>query len=507
MATAQNVINRVPITACLVLASLMNAIDSTIANVALPHMQGSFSASQDQMAWVLTSYIVSAAIMTPLSGWLGARIGYKPVFLISIAGFTIASMLCGSATSLAEIVAFRLLQGLCGASVTPLSQAVMLDLFPPRAIGQVMALWGAASLLGPIIGPLLGGWLTDNFSWRWVFYINLPLGIVSFVGVWLLTEHEPGSRRGAFDFLGFGALAVFIGGLQLALDRGPTQDWFSSPEIWIETICAAIGFYVFIVHTLAARNPFFDRALALDRNFVLANFYNATLGLLLFSTLALQPPMIQGLLGYSVFGAGLIMSPRGLGTLASMLVVGQLVGRVDIRVLMMVGLTLLAISMMQMSHFSLQMDSRLFIVSGLFQGVGMGLMFVPITALGFVTLSPHLRGQATSAFALVRSLGQSVGISLAEAMLTNRAAVAHGDLAAAVQATSPALAAGLPPQMNPATASGLLDLNAEISRQAAMVGYVDVFHVGLLATLAMMPLVFFLRPPKTATHVADVQID
>src|SRR5580698_9012218 len=273
MASAQDVANRVPITVGLMLATVMNSLDSTIANVALPHMAGSVSASQDQITWVLTSYIIAAAIMTPLSDWLSTRIGRKQMFLFSIAGFTIASMLCGVANNLAEIVVFRLLQGLCGAALIPLSQAVVLDIYPPSQVGQVMAIWGAGAILGPIFGPVLGGWLTDNFSWRWVFFINLPIGIIAFAAVSVFMSKDRGGGARPFDFLGFGALTVFIGGMQLVLDRGPTVDWFSSSEIWIEALCAATGLYVFLVQTITAKNPFFDRKLARDRNFVTCNLF------------------------------------------------------------------------------------------------------------------------------------------------------------------------------------------------------------------------------------------
>src|SRR5665213_156978 len=253
MASALDVANRVPITVALMLATLMNTLDSTIANVALPHMQGSLSASQDQIFWVLTSYIIATAIMTPLSGWLSLKIGRKPMFLASIFAFTVASMLCGAATSLPEIVAFRLIQGIAGASLIPLSQTVMLDIFPQRQIPQVMSVWSAAVIMGPIIGPVLGGWLTENFSWRYVFYINLPVGILAFLGIYLFMARDRGGLQRPFDFLGFGALITFIGAFQLMTDRGPDQDWFYSREVWTEAIVALIGLYVFIVQTATAK--------------------------------------------------------------------------------------------------------------------------------------------------------------------------------------------------------------------------------------------------------------
>ncbi|MFI4934658.1 MAG: DHA2 family efflux MFS transporter permease subunit [Caulobacterales bacterium] len=506
MASARDIANRIPITVGLMLATVMNSLDTTIANVALPHMQGSFSASQDQMTWVLTSYIVATAIMTPLTGWLSTRIGRKLTFLISIAGFTLASMLCGVSTSLMEIVVFRLIQGLCGAALIPLSQAVVFDIYPPRQVGQVMAIWGAGAILGPTFGPVLGGWLTDNFSWNWVFYINLPIGILAFAAVWLFMSWDGGGRARPFDFVGFGALIVFIGGLQLVLDRGPTLDWFASREVWVEAIAAAIGLYVFIAQTLTADQPFFDRALALDRNFVTCNLFGFFIGLLLFSTMALMPPLMQGLLGYSVFGAGLIMMPRGIGSFAAMFIVGRLVGRIDTRLILFAGLSMSSIALLQMSHFDLTMNSIPFVTSGIVQGLGIGLVFVPLSVLAFATLNPRLRAEGTSVYTLVRSLGSSVGISIMQAIYVNRAAVSHADLAGNIQPGNPVIGT-LPATLNPSTATGLLSLNGEVTRQASMVAYVDVFRLMLLVTLAVMPLLLVMRTPQRVDQKAEVVVD
>jgi DHA2 family multidrug resistance protein len=499
MASPQDVANRVPITIGLMLATVMNSLDSTIANVALPHMAGSVSASQDQITWVLTSYIIAAAIMTPLSGWLSVRIGRKTTFLFSIAGFTVASMLCGVANSLDEIVVFRLLQGLCGAALIPLSQAVVLDIYPPSQVGQVMALWGAGAILGPIFGPVLGGWLTDNFSWRWVFFINLPIGILAFGAVMIFMSHNKGGTARPFDFLGFGALTVFIGGLQLMLDRGPTVDWFSSPEIWIEALCAVAGFYVFMVQTLTSRNPFFDRKLAIDRNFVTCNVFGFFIGLFLFSTMALLPPVMQGLMGYSVFGAGLVMMPRGLGSFAAMFIVGRLVGKVDTRLILITGLGLCSFALLQMTHFSLAMDSRPFIVTGVIQGLGIGLLFVPLSVTAFGTLPAHLRSEGTAVYTLVRNLGSSVGISVMEALYTQQGAVAHADMASQLSPGNPA--------QSSAFGGGLDMLNNQITAQAAMVGLIDVFKLMLLLTFAVAPLLLFMQKPKVAASAAEVVVD
>jgi DHA2 family multidrug resistance protein len=505
MPTPTDFANRVPITVGLMLATVMTSLDTTIANVALPHMAGSVSASQDQITWVLTSYIIAAAIMTPLSGWLSTRIGRKQMFLFSIAGFTIASMLCGVSNSLAEIVVFRLLQGLCGAALIPLSQAVVLDIYPPSQVGQVMAIWGAGAILGPILGPVLGGWLTDDFSWRWVFFINLPIGILAFAAVWVFMSRDRGGTARPFDFVGFGALVVFIGGMQLVLDRGPTVDWFSSGEVWTEALCALAGLYVFLMQTITAKHPFFDRKLVLDRNFVTCNVFGFFIGLFLFSTMALLPPVMQGLMGYSVFGAGLVMMPRGLGSFAAMFVVGRLVGRVDTRLILGVGLGLCGLSLYQMTHFSLTMDATPFVITGVIQGVGIGLLFVPLSVTAFATLTPELRSEGTAVYTLVRNLGSSVGISWMQALNTQQSAVAHADMAAQVQPGNPVFAAGVGP-LDPG--GSMLDaLNGEITRQAAMVGLIDVFKLMFLLTIAIAPLLLIMRKPKAAAGPAEVVVD
>ncbi|MBA3812347.1 MAG: DHA2 family efflux MFS transporter permease subunit [Caulobacteraceae bacterium] len=507
MASASDIANRVPITVALMLATVMNSLDTTIANVALPRIQGNVSASPDQITWVLTSYLIATAIMTPLSGWLSVRIGRKRLFMISIAGFTAASMLCGIATSLGEIVAFRLLQGLFGASLIPLSQAVVLDLYPPRQVGQVMALWGAAAILGPIFGPALGGWLTDNLSWRWVFYINLPIGILALAGVTLFMSSEGGGKGRPFDFLGFGALTVFIGAFQLMVDRGPSLDWFSSPEVWTEAIAALIGMWVFGVQTLSAHHPFFHRDLALDRNFVTCTVFAFFIGILLFSTMALLPPMMQQLMGYSALESGLASMPRGLGSFVAMFVVGRLIGRVDTRLILMVGLSLSTLALWQMTRFDLGMTSRPIVVSGVIQGLGIGLIFVPLSTLAFATLAPVHRPEATGVFTLVRSLGASVGISIMQALWTMNTQVVHASLAAHVVRSDPVVRAAMPPRFDLFNPGGLEALNGEVTRQAAMVAYVDDFRLMMIITLAVMPLLLFMRTPRFAPDPAHALVD
>src|SRR5579863_1026699 len=338
------------------LATIMQGVDNTIANVALPHIQGALSASQDQAAWVLTSYIVAAAIMMPLTGWLAGHFGIKYVFLISVAGFTAASALCGSATSLPQLVLYRILQGICGAALVPLSQSVLFQINPPERHGQAMAVWGSGVILGPIMGPLLGGWLTQDYSWRWVFYINLPFGVLAALGILIFIHETRYGHREPFDFLGFASLSVAIGAFQLMLDRGELKDWFHSSEIWVEAAIAAVALYVFTVHTVTATDrSFISRDLLKSPNFVTGTVLMFAIGGILSGTLALVPTMLQGLMNYPVFTTGLVTAPRGVGTMLSMFLVGRLIGKVDTRLIILAGLALTAVSLWQMTGFSLQM--------------------------------------------------------------------------------------------------------------------------------------------------------
>jgi DHA2 family multidrug resistance protein len=507
MASARDIENRRPITASLMLATLMNTLDSTIANVALPHIQGSVSAAQDQITWVLTSYIIALAIMTPLSGWLAQKIGRKRMFLMSIFGFTVASMLCGVATSLPEIVVFRLLQGIAGASMMPLSQSVMLDIFPPRQIPQVMALWSSAVILGPIIGPALGGWLTEDLSWRWVFYINLPVGILAFLGLNAFMDDDPGGRERPFDFLGFGALAAFVGGFQLMLDRGPGQDWFSSKEIWIEATTAAIGLWVFIIQTITARQPFFHRALALDRNFATTTVFGFCTGALLYASSSLLPSMMQNLLGYSVLQSGYASMPRGLGTLIAFLSVPTLLQRFGARRVLLAGLVLSIYALWRMSRFDLMMTVWPIVISGLIQGLGTGLLFAPLTSLAYVTLSPVHRTEGTVVATMIRSLGSSVGISVMQAGVISQSAMAHSVLSADIQPSNPVFRSVNPAAMNPDNPLGMALLNAEVSRQAGMIAYDAVFGMMIGMVVFMIPLLLLLRPPALPPPVHLEAVD
>lgn len=493
MASAQDIRNRIPITGALMLATLMNTLDSTIANVALPHIQGSVSAAQDQVTWVLTSYILATAIMTPLSGWLSEKIGRKRMFLYSIAGFTVASILCGTATSLPQIVVYRLLQGIAGASMMPLSQAVLLDVYPQRMVPRVMSLWSAAVILGPIAGPTLGGWLTESFSWRWVFYINVPIGILAFLGVYTFMARDDGGRERPFDFVGFGGLALFIGAFQLMVDRGPSQDWFDSREILIEAALMAAGLYVFITQTLTAEHPFFHRDLAKDGNYLGSVVFGFFVGVLLFSTNALLPLLTQNLLGYSALQSGWISVPRGVGSLIAFLSVPLLVSRIGARTTLFMGILLSILGLWQMSLFELSMTSQPIKIAGFIQGVGTGLMFAPLSTLGYATLHPSHRTEGTVLATMARALGSSLGISIIQAILTNDTVLARSRLTQTIAVGDPTIAAALPPILNPATPEGLQVLSGEISRRAAMIGYDNIFSWMAMAVFLLLPLLLLMK--------------
>jgi DHA2 family multidrug resistance protein len=479
------------ITVSVMLSSLLPSLDQTIANVALPHIQGSLAATQDQMAWVLTSYIVAAAITIPLSGWLAGRLGRKRIFMISIVGFTVASMLCGAAQSLAQIVLARILQGMCGAALVPLSQAVLLDINPPANQPRAMAIWGMGTIIGPIVGPVLGGWLTENYNWRWVFYINVPFGTLALLGV-LSFLPETATRKSRFDFLGFSALSIGIGALQMMLDRGQQKDWFNSMEICIEGVVAATAFYLFIVHMLTTTHQrFVSPALFRDRNYLTCNvLLFITVGVL-FGNLALLPTMLQQLLNYPVVTAGFVTAPRGVGTLISMIIAGRIVGKVDLRLLVSSGFALTAFSLWQMTGFDLQMDTTLIVWSGVLQGLGSGLIFAPLSAAAFATLASTLRNEGTAIFSLTRNFGGSIGISVAETLLTRNTQIMHASLGEHLNRYSSILRAQLPG--GSASLHTLAGLNATMTQQAAMIAYNNNFKLMMLLCLATMPLVFMLR--------------
>ncbi|TNB48669.1 DHA2 family efflux MFS transporter permease subunit [Martelella lutilitoris] len=488
----------------IMLATIMQVLDTTIANVALPSMRGSLGASQDQITWVLTSYIVASAIITPVTGWLSDRFGLRQIFIVSAAGFVVASMACGMASSLNEMVAFRVLQGLFGACLVPLSQTVLLDINPRERHGQAMAIWGMGVMLGPIIGPTLGGWLTENWGWRYVFYVNLPVGILAIAGMLLFLPKTPPKVR-RFDFFGFAMLAIAIGALQMVLDRGQAEDWFQSTEIWIETGLFISGLWVFGIHIRNARDPFISLHVLKDKNLLTALALSALVGAMVLGGSALLPAMLQDVLGYTASRSGLIMAPRGFGTMIAMMIYGRLSNRIDSRIAILLGLALTAWSMHMMTGFSVDMGEQPIIMTGVIQGFGLGLVFVPLSTLAYATLESRFRAEAAGVFNLVRNIGSSVGISLLSTVLAWNIATNRTEMTAKLVEDGPRLA-----DIAEKTGFGhqilVFLVNSEISLQAAMIAYLDDFKLMMIVTFALMPLVLLLRKPgalKVSPNPAD----
>ncbi|MET4632853.1 DHA2 family efflux MFS transporter permease subunit [Kaistia defluvii] len=486
---------RAAVTICVMVATLMQALDSTIANVALPYMQGSLAATSTQINWVLTSYIVAAAILTPATGWLEARFGRRQLFIVCVAGFVVASMLCGTATSIEQMVVYRMIQGAFGAPVVPLSQAVLLDSYPLRMRGQAMAIFGLGVMLGPILGPTLGGWLTQYYDWRWVFYVNVPLGVMTLVLAFGFLEGKVGSVAAKLDWFGFATLGIAIAALQLFLDRGEQLDWFQSTEIQIEFALMLLGFYLFVVHTLTTSKPFLDGRLFRDRNFVMGQVMIFIVGAVLLATLSLLAPYLERLMGYPVLTAGLVLAPRGIGTMVAMVLVGRLMSLVDTRYLLLVGLLLTAVALHQMSQFTPDISQGTIIWTGLIQGFGLGFVFVPLSTVTFATLAPDLRTQGTGFYSLMRNVGASVGISVTTFLLTRNAATVHAGLSGDVSPYSRAVQQ-LGPVLRLDTPAGRATVNDLINVQAETIAYADNFRLMMIVTLLAMPLVLLLRNTK-----------
>ena len=508
------------LTVVVMMATIMQALDGTIANVALPNIQGSLSATQEQVAWVITSYIVSAAIATPLAGFCAVRFGVRRILVSSVIGFTIASMLCGAAQTLPQLVAFRTLQGVCGAALVPLSQTLMMEAYPREEQGKAMAMWGVGTMLGPITGPTLGGWLTDEYSWRWVFYINLPVGILCAVGLMILIKNKASDTPRPFDLLGFTLLSIAIGTFQLMLDRGEQIDWFGSREIVVEAAVAGVAAAMFVIHMLTSDHPFLPRDLFRDRNLMLGIIFTAITGLLMIVTATLLPPFLQQLKGYPVFTTGVVMAPRGIGTMISMFMVSRLIGKVDARWLIAIGLSLCGISLYDMTQFSIDVSEGRVIWNGFMQGVGLGLVFPPLTTLAFATVPARIRTEGAAINALMRNLGASIGVAVLVALLDRNTQVNRSVLAEHLTPFSPLWRFGTTPIENgipvdrarivthmtpfgggwpygsvpvddPSKLIGMW--GEELNRQASMIAYLNDFRVLAVAAVVFIPLLFFMR--------------
>ena len=499
---------RIIVTVGVMMAVLLQVLDTTIANVALPHMQASLSATQDTINWVLTSYIVASAIALPISGWLADKVGRKRLLLVSVVMFTIASLLCATATSLSEMVLFRAFQGVGGAFIVPLAQATLFDINPREKHGQAMALFGGGVMIGPILGPVLGGWLTDNYNWRWVFLVNLPVGILC---VLIMARFMPRTetRERKFDMFGFALLAIALGALQFCLDRGQQNDWFDSWETIIEAGLAIGAGWMFLVHMITAKEPLFERTLFTDRNFATSLLFMAVTGILLLAGLALLPPLLQTLYGYSVLQSGFLTAPRGIGTLFSMLIAGKLTGKVDSRLLVGIGVVLMGVSLDMMTGFAIDQPSRPVVVSGIVQGLGLGLIFVPLQTLAFETLPTQLRTTGAALLNLSRNVGGSIGISVVSTQLVRMTQVAHADIAKNITEHSMGMINST--QIETALPTGgplvLAYINGEITRQALFIAYLDDFKLMMIVSFAILPLLLLMKRGRKADETPLVHLD
>lgn len=488
-----------------ILGTMMVALDGTIANVALTHIQSSVSASSEQIIWVLTSYLIAAAIATPLTGWLADRMGRKKVMVASVIGFVVASVACAASTNLEELVIFRMLQGVCGAAMIPLGQTVMLDINPPERQGKAMAMYGMGSVLGPVIGPTLGGYLTDSFNWRWVFLINVPIGVIAAIGMIVFMSETKPDKTTKFDLLGFTFLSVFIGSLQLLLDRGQQLDWFSSWEIRLEAIVMALFGYLTVVQMFTARNSFVKPAILRDRNFIVGALISVVLGMVLYAVMALLSPMLQRLMGYPVMLTGIVTAPRGIGTIISMMLVGQVINRVDPRALIMAGLGIACVSLFMMSKLSLEMGQSSIVIVGFIQGLGAGLIFVPASTMVFATLDPALRNEGAALYSLTRSLGGSLAISIMQSLTLRNSGRVEARLVENIRPDNPILQMRYP-DFDFGQASMVAMVQRQLEAQAAMVGFLNSYWIMAVLTALSIPFALLMRPSKLSGRGAPMML-
>ena len=486
------------ITIVLMFAIMMQSLDMTIVNMALPHMQASLNATPDQISWVATSFIVANAIAMAATGGAAVQFGRTRLFVIALAGFTIVSVLCGIAQTLPQMVLFRLAQGIFAAPLVPLAQAIILDVHEPHEVGRAMSLWSVGMIVGPILGPTAGGYLTDEFSWRWCFYINLPIGILSVIGAIALI---PSSREVArkFDWTGFAFLALAMGCLQLSLDRGQQNGWLQSTEIKIEATLAVFGLYMFVVHSATTKTPFIDPSMFRDRNLMLSLPIHAIVGCLMMAPALFWPQMIQNELNYPVLTAGLVMAPRALGMIAGMALFAAVANRVDPRPLVAIGFLALGAALYDMSVWSQMVGAMEMMVVGVFQGVGMGLAFSPMNILTFTTLSPQLRTEATVLTSVVRTIGGSASISILVSQLMTLTQSNHARLGEYMNRFR-----HFPNIHFPADVLGRVMLNINVTHQASLVAYVNLFRLMAIVSFLALPIVFTMRRGQGAAGV-DIQ--
>ncbi len=488
--------------------TFMEVLDTTVVNVSLPHIAATMSATIDEATWVLTSYLVANAIILPMTGWLASTFGRKRLLMMSVTGFTISSFLCGIAPNLGSLIAFRILQGATGGALQPLSQAILLESFQPHERGKAMGFWGLGIVVAPIIGPVVGGWLTEAYSWRWVFYINLPVGIASIVMTQLFIFDPPYLRRVAekVDYWGIGMLVVGIGALQFVLDKGQEADWFASTSILILSIVSAVTLLVLLYHEWTTEHPIIDLRVFKERSYATGVFLMTMLGFVLYGSLVLLPVMLQTLLGYPALQAGIAMAPRGMGSLVMMPIVGMLTSKVDVRKLLAIGFSVAGLTLIWLGQLNLQAGYWDIFWPQLLQGTGMALTFVPLTTVSMQAIPPERMGNATSLFNLMRNIGGSVGIAVTGTLLTRQRQTFGAVLGERItaydpesQATLAQLKAGFMARgvdAFTATERAYGALHGILIQQASMVSFVWLFRLLGLIFLLLLPLILIMRRPK-----------
>ncbi len=488
-------------------ATFMEVLDTTVVNVSLPHIAGNLSATIDEATWVLTSYLVANAIVLPMTGWLASVFGRKRLLMVSVVGFTVASFLCGLAPTLSALIVFRIAQGATGGVLQPLSQAVLLEAFAPKDRGKAMAFWGLGIVVAPILGPVLGGWLTDSYSWRWVFYINIPVGIASIVMTKMFIFDPPYLRqeKRGIDYWGIGMLVVGIGALQIVLDKGQEEDWFSSHMITILAIVSAVTIVALIVHQLRTKDPVVDLRVFKTRTYAVGVFLMTIVGFVLYGSMVLLPIMLQTVLGYPPLQAGIAMAPRGIGSFFMMPLTGLMTGKFDPRKLLSVGLTVGGGTLIFLGTLNLSAGYWDIFWPQLIQGAGMALLFVPLTTVTMDAIPRERMGNATSLFNLMRNIGGSIGIATTGTLLSRHTQATTNMLGANVNLYSPAaratfaqvragfLAAGADPTT--ATNRAYAAMFGMVQRQASMVSFVSVFQLLGFVFIAMLPLLLLMKRP------------
>jgi DHA2 family multidrug resistance protein len=502
------------IIAVISIATFMVVLDTSIANVALGHIAGGLSASYDEAAWVITSFLVANAIVIPISGWLADVFGRKPYYMFSVALFTLSSLACGLAPNLPLLIVARILQGIGGGGLAPVEQSMMVDTFPPQKRGAAFAAYGVVVIVGPVLGPSLGGWITDSFSWHWVFLINVPIGILSLILVTLFVEEPPAVKRQTekaranlkIDYVGFALVSLFLGCLEITLDRGQREDWFSSGLITVTAILSAVGFLALIPWELTRDEPVIDLRLFRNRNFIIANVFMLLMGLIVFGTTQFIPQLLQQVLGYTATNAGLALTAGGLATLLVMPVAGFASSRVDPRLLIGFALVMQAVAMWNMAGLDTGMSFHDAAVARMIQSVALPFLFVTITNIAYVGIGPGQNNQASALMNVSRNLGGTFGISLVQTMLARQSQVHQARYVETLNPLNPNYASGIAGFARQLTANGLpqgeaaraavAQLYRELGRQAQMLSYIDIFHILMWVVIAVLPLVLLLRRPE-----------